>query len=219
MSCERINQLEAEVQQANTRAAALEARLDRLQAPDTTTRPSAAEANATVTQVLKDADSRTAISAVGSDSAGWENGFYIRTADGSFTLKPGLLLQFRHITNYRDGGVGTADESDLESGFEVTRAKLIMEGNVFGKDIGYKFQWASSRNGGATSIEDAFVTYKLNPTWTLKAGQFKDPVHHEELTGDSMQLAVDRSLANQLLGGGAVGPRIQGGGADVRRCE
>lgn len=55
------------------------------------------------------------------------------------------------------------------------------------------------------------IGYKLNDTMRVYAGQFKDPVHHEELVSSTRQIAVDRSLVNELLGGGFL-DRVQGVG-------
>jgi hypothetical protein len=45
--------------------------------------------------------------------------------------------------------------------------------------------------------------------WGFRAGQFNDPVHHENLLSDGRLLAAERSLVDALLGGGVV-DRTQG---------
>jgi hypothetical protein len=45
--------------------------------------------------------------------------------------------------------------------------------------------------------------------WGTSIGQFKTPVHHEELSSSKRFLAVDRSLVNEIIGGG-VTDRTQG---------
>jgi hypothetical protein len=54
-------------------------------------------------------------------------------------------------------------------------------------------------------LEDAWARWMFSDQWGVRMGQFKDPVHHEELTRSGRQLAVDRSLVNELLGGGVTG--------------
>src|SRR5690606_35115912 len=44
----------------------------------------------------------------------------------------------------------------------------------------------------------------------------KDPVHHEELVSSKRQLTADRSLANELLGGGRT-DRVQGVGLTYKQ--
>src|SRR5205814_9312692 len=58
-------------------------------------------------------------------------------------------------------------------------------------------------NGGANlTLENAYVQYRFRSDWSVRAGQWKDNVFHEENVRSSHQLAVDRSLVNELLGGG-----------------
>src|SRR5690606_34093818 len=83
---------------------------------------------------------------------------------------------------------------------------------VFSKNVEYVFVWGSNRNGGSLNLEDAVVSYKFDDSgWSVFGGQFKDPVHHEQLVSTKRMLAVDRSLVNQLLGG-ANTDRVQGVG-------
>ncbi|HEY8666789.1 MAG TPA: porin [Tepidisphaeraceae bacterium] len=143
-------------------------------------------------------------------TAGYDNGFFIGSADKNFLLRPGFIFQTRNVSNFRQNAKQGGSSDDFQNGFEITRAKLFFDGNIFSPDLSYRFQWASDRNSGATLLEDAWAQYRLRPGFAIRAGQFKTPVHHEELTGDQMQLAAERSLVNALLGGGAVGPRSQG---------
>src|SRR5690606_21746796 len=104
----------------------------------------------------------------------------------------------------------------FDNGFEIRRAKFGAEGHAFSKDLGYKFVWATNRSGGSVFLEDALISYQLSPEWKVFGGQFKDPVHHEELVSSTRQLAVDRSIVNEVLGGGAT-DRIQGVGVAYQR--
>ncbi len=81
---------------------------------------------------------------------------------------------------------------------------MLFEGNVFGPATTYRFQWNTNSNDGDLTLEEAFVKHQLGfaPDFYIKGGQFRDPTFHEEITSDFKQLAVDRSLANEVLGGG-----------------
>jgi hypothetical protein len=65
-------------------------------------------------------------------------------------------------------------------------------------------------------LDDAYAAYVfahnsiLGGDLAVKAGQYKPQVVHEQYLGDQFQLAADRSLANFLIGGGDIGPRVQG---------
>jgi hypothetical protein len=160
--------------------------------------------------VLRDADKRSRLMADMGAGAGYDEAsqhFYIRT--GAFTLRPGVQFDFRNVTDYRENTAGHK-EDEIDNGFEVRRLKFELGGNVLSEDLTYFFQWATNRSGGALVLEDAWLRYEFSaPDWGVRVGQFKDPVAHEELTSSKRQLAVDRSLANEMLSGG-ITDRIQG---------
>ena len=142
-------------------------------------------------------------------TAGYDNGkFIIQSEDGAFLMNPNAQFQFRYVANHRDAD--DEDETDSQLGFEVRRLKLNLDGNVFSKNTVYKLQWATNRSGGGLALEEAWVRHAFGENfwggklsnWAIKAGQFKDPVFHEEITSSKRQLAVDRSLLNEALAGG-----------------
>ena len=204
---EQIKQLQSKVEQ-------LEARQQAEQ------KQASADVEETVRQIVADAEKRSTgllfAQTEPSDVplAGHEKGkFFLRSEDGAFTLNPFAQFQFRNVTTYTDslivGGVDTG--SDIDNGFEMRRMKFGGSGVLFEK-FEYKFVWATDRASGDVFLEDATVTYALNDNWSIFGGQYKDPVHHEELTSSTRQLAAERSLVNELIGGG-VTDRVQGVGA------
>ena len=209
-------QLKAQLEELNKKVAALEARQN----------VNAADQQATIEAVLRDADRRSHLLAAGDNmSAGYDNGFYIRAGD-SFVMKPGINFQFRSVYDYRTNTTGHKDD-EIESGFEVRRMQLFIGGNVFTKDLEYYVQWNTQRetstvtvptvppttvdtkSGGNLFLEDAWVKYMFSDQWGIRAGQFKDPVTHEKLVSDARLIAVERSLLDATLGGGYE-ERVQG---------
>jgi len=194
------------------RIAQLEARVAQLQQQQAANSKDVA---ATIDSVLRDAERRSQLMATMDGGAGYDNGFYLRSGD--FELRPGVQFQFRNVTTYTDEGEdddGTkgADEGgdeDFDNGFEVRRMKFELTGTAFTRDLQYAFVWATDRGTGSLILEDAYVLYMFSDAWGFRVGQFKDPVAHEELTSSKRQLAVDRSLANEVLSGG-VTDRVQG---------
>jgi hypothetical protein len=166
------------------------------------------EMNATIDSVLRDAEQRSKLLATsGEMSAGYEDGFYIRAGD-AFVLKPGVFFQFRNVLNFREDTSG-AKADEFDNGFEVRRMRLKLNGTAFSKDLEYSFVWDANREGGGTSLLDAWVKYMFNDTWGIRGGQFKDPLTHEKLVSSEKQIAVDRTLADNLLGG-SLYDRVQG---------
>ena len=162
----------------------------------------------TIDSVLRDAERRSAslMQANTDMSAGYDSGFFIRSGD-NFIMRPGAQFQFRYVANSRDDVGG--DDSDIEDGFEVRRMKLALEGTVISRELTYKFEWGTDRSSGNLVLEDAFGRWMFADMWGTRIGQYKVPVHHEELASSKRFLAVDRSLVNEILGGG-VTDRSQG---------
>ncbi len=177
-------------------------------------------AQETKSEVMADAEKRSTIGG-GKFLAGYEGGkFILRSPDDSFSLNPGAQFQFRFTANSRDDD---AVGEDFQDGFEVRRAKFNFAGNVINKDITYNLQWESSENGGGVTLEEAWVRFKLQDDLGLRVGQMKDDVFHEETTSSKRQLAVDRSLLNELLAGGETdyvqGLRLEWDATDALRLN
>lgn len=165
---------------------------------------SARDVDATVEKVLRDADRRSQFLQLQGFTAGYDKGrFGLQSADGKFSLKPSLQFQFRHTLSWQDDGkeqsVGGSDNDNIQSGFEVRRMKLQIDGNAFSKDLQYYFLWANASNGGGLNLEQAWVKWDFADDWGVRAGQFLSPVFHEQTVGSRRLLANDRSLANLLI--------------------
>ena len=189
--------------------------------PPVATQPQLAEKGATVDSVLRDAERRSSPAMLQPEgfTAGYDKGkFIIQDASGNFVLNPNFQLQVRYVANLRDSDetFATPDEPDTEGGednfsegFEVRRMRFAFDGNAFSPALTYRFQWETNRNNGQVLLQDAYVRYALGDlwgdrtrNWAVRAGQFKDPTFHEEIMSSKRQLAADRSLLNELLGGG-----------------
>jgi hypothetical protein len=197
---------------------ALQKQVQRLEANQQESARLAAQTETTKAEVLSDAEKRSKPAAV---TAGYlDNKFTIRSEDGNFSLSPGGQLQFRYYANSRDDD---AVGDDLQDGFEVRRAKFSFAGNVLNKDTTYNFQWETDEDDGSVTLEEIWVRFKLAEKWHLRLGQIKDDVFHEETISSKRQLAVDRSLLNELIGGGETdyvqGVRLEWDAADALRLN
>jgi hypothetical protein len=161
------------------------------------------DVDATVSSVLSDADRRSQLLADGGGiTAGWmDGGFRIRSADGNYELQPFAQFQFRHVLNITDG-VGTDDDTEFVDGFEVRRMKFGIRGHAISPKLGYEFRWATDRSSGNLILENAYATYAFADNMSVKVGQWKDNWTHEETVSSGRQLAVDRSLLNEMIAGG-----------------
>jgi hypothetical protein len=154
----------------------------------------------TVERVLRDADKRSQLMQVEGFNAGWSDGrFMLGSADGRFTMRPFVQLQVRNSTNFDTGG-----NENTENGFSLPRAKFGVDGKAF-TDWEYMFLWnAGDSDGGASgplNLEQAWVKYQAWDELAFRAGQFVDPVSHEQLTASQFLMASDRSLMNLIIFG------------------
>jgi hypothetical protein len=148
-------------------------------------------------------------------TAGWDGKqFILRSENGDFTMHPGVVLDVRNMTTFRQsipvrgGGETNSTGYDIQNGFDLTRLRLTLDGTI-AHNIGYYFQ-VSADQGAALSLLDAYATYRFdNSPFSIKVGQFKDPIFHERNLSEARLMAVDRSLVESLLGGGQTS-RVQG---------
>lgn len=204
-----VSAVEPETHDIQSQINDLQAQLEQLKAQQAQAQTAAVDA--TVERVLNEADRRTQLMQVEGFTAGWNKGkFVLQSADGNYVLNPGLQFQFRYVANSAENAEDDGDDR-TENGFEVRRMKLSFEGNAITPKLKYKFQWAAERNSGDFLLEDAWIDYTFAEGWSVQAGQFKDPIFHEEIVSSKRQLAVDRSMLNEVLGGG-VSDYIQGVG-------
>ena len=152
-------------------------------------------------------------------TGGYEDGrFSVASTDDRFSLSPSLLMQFRYILNYRDGGVGgDPDRSRTRDGLELTRVRVGADGHLYTNDLTYNVILASDPDlsvtapaiGGGFNVLDAYVSWHGLADLTITAGQFREPLFREFSVGAGNQLAVERSLADTFIGGSSIG-RVQG---------
>jgi len=170
------------------------------QGTDWLTEQRAEQVRGLVADVLADADTRASLQGDGMTS-GYDDGFFIGSADGNWRLKLNFQLQVRwafdHVKSLPD-----------TYGFEIRRAKLKFSGHVIDPSWQYKFVIASSRSdvqfaaGSHPSnlfMEDAYINKKMDNGMYLRVGQMKVPFLREELVSSSRQLAVDRSMINNAF--------------------
>lgn len=163
---------------------------------------------ATIDKVLRDAEKRSQLLATsGEMGAGYDQGFFIRAGE-AWVLRPGVLFQFRNVTNYRTDVSSTSvtgGGDQMTNGFEIARMKLELEGNAFTRDLTYYFAWEGVANDGTLLLIDAWVKYMFADEFGIRAGQFRDMSTREYLVNDGRLLAVDRSLVDNIMGGSFAG--------------
>lgn len=158
-----------------------------------------------VADILRDAEQRTRLFDEGAAGAGYDDGFYIRS--GNFELCPSVAMQIRNVTSYV--GETEASRNGWENGFEIRRVELELEGTEVTKNLYYDLVLKNSSEG-SPFLDEVFVVYSFdNSPFKIKAGQYKENIHHEETVSFKRQLAVERSLMNEVVMAGLY-DRVQG---------
>jgi len=157
---------------------------------NTLTEERANEIKSIVRDTLADADTRTSLQGGGA-MAGYDNGFFMSSADGNFKLKLGVLEQVRFVWQFDD---------DDTMGFENRRTQLAFGGNMFDPSWTYKvvFNYSAysspyGEDAGVMNLADASVTKALDGGLAITAGQYRAPFTRATLVGDGVQLAADYS--------------------------
>jgi hypothetical protein len=180
------------------RLEALEARIDRLRsAPgDRWLNERRADGiRALVGDVLADADTRRSL--LSSDPvAGYDDGFFIASADGQFKLEISGQVQVRYVYNRQHD----SPTDDVRSGFESRRTKVKFGGYVLGPDVAFTIGTAFNRSDGTLRIQGANVRFALTPRLKLLVGRARPPLLREEEVSSKRQLAVERSLVARAFG-------------------
>ncbi|MAB90209.1 MAG: hypothetical protein CMJ90_12220 [Planctomycetes bacterium] len=166
-------------------------------------------------------------------------GWTWESPNGKFRMSLGGRLQVRFTNDFWDKNAETDDENEPD--FDVPRARVIMRGNAFSKDIKYKLQFDIAGDEADTEVQpllgdpvlyksdnelselkDAYFQYERWDWMKIRWGQFKVPYSRHFLTSSGELQFVDRSETDKVFTPGRdVGVMISGkaGGADDELFE
>jgi len=102
-----------------------------------------------------------------------------------FTVKLGGRLHIEYTLADLDGPDGTIDAS------EIRRARLKASGTA-NANSKYKLEF-NHTSGGGIDIEDAYIEYKFNNNWKVKAGHFKTQNSLEEAASSNTLHTIERA--------------------------
>jgi len=133
--------------------------------------------------------------------ASWQDGFYLRTAEGEFKLKIGAYTQ-------ADGRFFIDDtEKRSVSQFTFRRLRPYLEGTVFKY---FDFRILPDFAGSQFTLFDAYVELNYFPQARLRVGKFKPPVGLERLQSATSILFVERGLHTSLVPSRDNGVQVSG---------
>lgn len=130
-----------------------------------------------------------------------KEGFFLKSADGSFQLKLRGLIQ-------TDGRFFIDDqEQPGTNSFRIRRARPILEGTVFRH---FDFRLMTDFGEGQTVLQDAYLDFRYWPQVRLRAGKFKSPVGLERLQSATDLLFIERAFPTSLIPNRDVGVQLHG---------
>ena len=188
------------------------------------TKERAKEIRAIVQDVVADANSRIAMQ-TDSVTAGWNDGFYLQSADGRFRLEAGGMVQARFVWSSIRSGLTyepgpdqySTDQVNNRQGFDHNNSEIWLGGHVLSPDIQYQLKGRFANNdsayfvnsgtnyigensSGLMTMLDAWIKVQLDEQWSFRAGQFRNPFAREFLVLEQYQMAVNRSILAYHMG-------------------
>lgn len=138
---------------------------------------------------------------VAAPSVGYDNGFFIESADGAFSMKTQGRVQFRYtFTSAAVEDPAGDDSRDNTSVLTVQRARLLFSGRAFTEDLAYKIEVDFSR--GTVSLRDYYVDYRIAGDALIRFGQFKRPFSRQQITSSGRLDFVDRAITDRYYNAG-----------------
>jgi phosphate-selective porin OprO/OprP len=133
-------------------------------------------------------------------TAGFQDGFFVQSADGSNRLVFGLVAQV-------DGRFAVDDPLPITNTFTMRKMRPTFTGRVARY---FDFKVMPDFGNGTTLLTDAYFDIRFSPKFRVRTGKDKTPVGYELLQGDAFLLFPERSLASSLVPNRDVGVQAQG---------
>jgi phosphate-selective porin OprO/OprP len=132
--------------------------------------------------------------------AGWQNGFFVQSADGRNKLSFGAVIQ-------EDGRFSVDDPSAFTSTFTLRKARLGIQGQVAKY---FAFRLTPELGNGSATVVDAYADVRFSPAFSVRIGKDKTPVGLELLYGDPGLYFNERSLVSLLVPNRDDGVQVRG---------
>lgn len=130
--------------------------------------------------------------------AGYDSGFYIRSAEGNFSTKVNGLVQFR-FTGFKphDGNRGLVPNTGEVNNLDVYLGRLAVSGTAFDPSVHYffQFQGITAVDNNGISMLDWFVSKTFSKAFTLQGGRSWTPYSYEYYDSPATYLFPDLSTA------------------------
>ena len=121
----------------------------------------------------------------------YDNGFFIRSKDGKYSLNVNGFLQARYTLT-------TPDKGRSRNNFDVALARLAFSGSVFDPKVKYFFQYEATTfgNSNRSTMLDWWMQYSYSQYLNIQAGRFILPYSRQFYTHPGNLLFSDLSAAD-----------------------
>src|SRR5262249_9043082 len=136
-------------------------------------------------------------------TASGKDGFGFKSADNSFQLKVGGLIQ-ADSRFYTEGDRAVVGGS---STFLLRKVRPVFQGTVYKY---FDFRLMPDFGNGQALVQDAYLDFTYLPVAKLRFGKFKPPVGLERLQLDAENLFIERALPTDLVPNRDVGVEVLG---------
>ena len=137
-------------------------------------------------------------------SAGYDNGFFIRSSDDKFLMKFNGQLQFRYTyyaTGSRNRYLLPGFKQHDRSGFDIVRLNFDISGHAYTKDLTYFIELGSSApNGYNTALNYGWVNYRFLDEFQVFASDRGNIINHRAPVECTANLPECGSLQVQIPG-------------------
>jgi len=134
----------------------------------------------------------------GEPLVGYDKGFFIRSADGSFELRTQGRVQARYTFESIDPGDGADTETEMQ--FSIPRARIKMAGHAFSDEWRYTVQIDFGK--GFVGLKDYYVEYRPSSDFRVRVGQYKRPFSRQQINSSGRLQFVDRAITDRAFGSG-----------------
>ena len=132
--------------------------------------------------------------------AGFEDGFFVQTANGDTRLIFGLVAQ-------TDGRFLVDDPMPFTNTFTIRKARPTFTGQIAKY---FDFKVMPDFGSGTVVLEDAYLDIRFSTKFRVRSGTDKTPIGYELMVGDAYVLFPERSLATSLVPNRDIGVQVQG---------
>jgi phosphate-selective porin OprO/OprP len=132
--------------------------------------------------------------------AGFQDGFFVQSADGDNRLVFGLVAQ-------ADGRFSLDDPAPITDTFTIRKLRPTFSGRIAKY---FDFKVMPDFGNGTAVVQDAYLDIRFSPKFRVRSGKDKTPIGYELLQGDAYLLFPERSLASSLVPNRDIGVQVQG---------